>query len=99
MAKALSKSQIESAIAEKHNITKKQSGEILASMSPVGIQINDSFDKHIPSGQPVDGTGEIARGKPDRSFGPDMDRGEIEDVVSIRIQGRMESRGIEIEGS
>ena len=32
MAKALSKSQIESTIAEKHGITKKQAGEILASI-------------------------------------------------------------------
>jgi DNA-binding protein HU-beta len=32
MAKALSKSQIESALAEKHGITKKQAGEILASI-------------------------------------------------------------------
>jgi DNA-binding protein HU-beta len=38
MAKALSKSQIESAIAEKHNITKKQSGEILASIAELAYK-------------------------------------------------------------
>jgi len=32
MAKALTKSQVESAIAEKHGLTKKQAGEILTSI-------------------------------------------------------------------
>jgi DNA-binding protein HU-beta len=38
MAKALSKSQIESALAEKHNITKKQAGEILASIAELAYK-------------------------------------------------------------
>jgi DNA-binding protein HU-beta len=38
MAKALSKSQIESAIAEKHSITKKQAGEILASIAELAYK-------------------------------------------------------------
>jgi DNA-binding protein HU-beta len=38
MAKALSKSQIESALAEKHSITKKQAGEILASIAELAYK-------------------------------------------------------------
>ena len=38
MAKALSKSQIESALAEKHSITKKQAGEILASIADLAYK-------------------------------------------------------------
>jgi DNA-binding protein HU-beta len=38
MAKALTKSQIESTIAEKHGITKKQAGEIFASIAELAYK-------------------------------------------------------------
>jgi DNA-binding protein HU-beta len=38
MAKALSKSQIESSLAETHSITKKQAGEILASIAELAYK-------------------------------------------------------------
>ena len=38
MAKALTKSQIEAAVAEKHSLTKKQAGEILASIAELAYK-------------------------------------------------------------
>lgn len=38
MAKALTKSQIESAVAEKHGLTKKQAGEILSSIAELAYK-------------------------------------------------------------
>ena len=38
MAKALTKSQIESTLAEKHQLTKKQAGEILASIAELAYK-------------------------------------------------------------